>query len=160
MGYSLYLKKQNFKFSSSHFTIFNKEKAEFLHGHNYQVAVRVQFKTVDPQTEMAVDFNEIKKQVRALCDQLDEKILIPKKSTFLKIFKSPHHADHQEIQFHNRHYCFPENEIYFVDANNITSESLARYIYEKLETKIKCDRFSITVFETAGQAASYSASLD
>jgi 6-pyruvoyltetrahydropterin/6-carboxytetrahydropterin synthase len=155
MPYALFLKKQNFKFSSSHFTIFSETQAEFLHGHNYQVAVKVHLDDVNKNTEMAVDFNVVKKAVRAVCDQMDEKILLPKKSTFLKISESPYYKKHTEVRFQDRVYCFPSNEIFYVDANNITSESLARHIHLQLSKALKIKNFSITVYETAGQAASY-----
>lgn len=155
MPYTLLLKKQDFKFSSSHFTIFSKTEAEFLHGHNYQVGLKVQFKNVDAKTEMAVDFNAIKKAVRALCNELDEKILLPRNSTFLKITDSPHYPQHTEVRFLDRIYCFPKKEIYFIEASNVTSESLARYLHQKLSSSLPAASFSVTVFETAGQAASY-----
>ncbi len=156
MPYSLYLKKQNFKFSSSHFTIFSKNTAEGLHGHNYQVAVRAQFAEIQKDTAMAVDFNVIKKAVRALCEELDEKILIPQTSPYLKISDSPHYKNHCEVQFNDRHYCFPKNEVVLINASNITSESLAFDFYQKLKKSLSLEKFSITVFETAGQAATYS----
>ncbi len=156
MPYTLLLKKQNFKFSSSHFTIFNKTEAEFLHGHNYQVGLKVQFKTVDAKTEMAVDFNVIKKAVRALCEELDEKILLPRNSSFLKIADSPHYPKHIEVRFADRVYCFPKKEIYFIEASNVTSESLARCLHQKLSPSMLKAVFSVSVHETAGQAAVYS----
>ncbi len=155
MPYALFLKKQNFKFSSSHFTIFNESQAEYLHGHNYQVAVKIQLDQVDKKTEMAVDFNVVKKAVRSICDEMDEKILLPKNSTFLKISESPHYKKHTEVRFQDRVYCFPSNEIFYVDANNITSESLARDIHRQLAKSLSFRSFSVTVYETAGQAASY-----
>ncbi len=155
MAYALFLKKQNFKFSSSHFTIFSESKAEFLHGHNYQVAVKVQLDNVDPKTEMAVDFNVIKKAVRAVCDELDEKILLPKKSTCLRVSDSPHYKNHTEVRFADRVYCFPSNEIQYLDASNITSESLARCIHQQLASVMTQKKYAVTVYETAGQAASY-----
>ena len=155
MPYALFLKKQNFKFSSSHFTIFSETKAEYLHGHNYQVAVKVMLDEVDKSTEMAVDFNVVKKAVRAVCDQMDEKILLPNKSSFLKITESPHYKKHTEVRFQDRIYCFPSNEIFYVDANNITSESLARFIHQQLAKVLSFKNVTVTVYETAGQAASY-----
>lgn len=155
MAYTLLLKKENFKFSSSHFTIFDKTTAEHLHGHNYQIAVKVLFEDINTETEMAVDFNFIKKEIRHICDEMDEKILLPKKSKFLKIQASPHYKNHTEVHFNERNYCFPNNEICYIEANNVTSEALARVIYKKLEKHFKKNRFSITVFETAGQAAQY-----
>ena len=155
MPYSLFLKKQNFKFSSSHFTIFNKDAAEGLHGHNYQVALRAEFAEVQEDTDLAVDFNPIKKSVRALCENLDEKILIPKNSPYLKITESLNYKNHLEVHFNDRHYCFPEAEVHLLDATNITSESLARVFHKSLQQEITAKTFSITIFETAGQAATY-----
>lgn len=155
MSYTLLLKKENFKFSSSHFTIFDKNTAEHLHGHNYQVSVKVFFEDINTETEMAVDFNLIKKEVRQICEQMDEKILLPKKSKFLIIQQSPHYKNHTEVRFNERNYCFPSNEIYYIEASNVTSEALARIIYKKLEKHFKKNKFSVTIFETAGQAAQY-----
>jgi 6-pyruvoyltetrahydropterin/6-carboxytetrahydropterin synthase len=155
MSYTLLLKKENFKFSSSHFTIFNKTTAEFLHGHNYQASIKVLFSEVDAETEMAVDFNFIKKEIRKICEEMDEKILLPKKSNFLTIQQSPHYKNHTEVHFNERNYCFPNNEIYYIETNNVTSEALARVIYKKLEKHFTKNKFSVTIFETAGQAAQY-----
>nr|HPI41863.1 6-carboxytetrahydropterin synthase [Pseudobdellovibrionaceae bacterium] len=41
--FSLKLSKDEFKFSSAHFLIFNDHQAERLHGHNYQVEFEVLF---------------------------------------------------------------------------------------------------------------------
>ena len=64
---TLLLQKQNFKFSSAHFLIFDKHRAERLHGHNYQVKVDI---TVPPEAELMkegyfIDFNEFKKLIKA-----------------------------------------------------------------------------------------------
>ena len=156
MTYTLLLKKENFKFSSSHFTIFDKKTAEHLHGHNYHVSLKVLFEEINTETEIAVDFHCIKKEIRSICEQMDEKILLPKKSKFLEIKKSPHYKNHTEVHFNDRNYCFPNNEIFYIEANNVTSEALARIIYKKLEKNLKDYRFSVTVYETVGQAAQYS----
>lgn len=158
MAYGLFLKKQDFKFSSSHFTLFSKDTAEHLHGHNYQVAVKMSFEEVDEDLDMAVDFNVIKNEVRSLCKSLDEKILIPKKSKYLKIENSPHYKDHIEVQYNQRHYCFPQNEVFFLPVRNITSEALAKFIHDKLKSSLnsKVSSMTVSVFETQGQAASYS----
>ncbi len=102
-------------------------------GHNYQVAVKVAFKEVNSQTEMAWIFLKLKKEVRLICDSLDEKVLMPKKSEFLKITESLNYKNHLEVNFSDRHYCFPKNEVVLLDAANITTESLARVIYQKLK---------------------------
>ena len=60
---TLHLAKQNFKFSSAHFLIFDEKSAERLHGHNYQVKVHI-FASNQAQDEAKgyfVDFNVLKK---------------------------------------------------------------------------------------------------
>jgi 6-pyruvoyltetrahydropterin/6-carboxytetrahydropterin synthase len=157
MAYSLVLAKENFKFSASHFTLFSENDAEHLHGHNYFVAVKAGFGEVDGKTEMAVDFNTIKKEIKTVCEKLDEKILIAGESPFLRIEKSPHYADHTEVRFKNRVYCFPTGEIRFLPLANITSEALARHIHGELTSRLprNIQRLAVAVRETPGQTATY-----
>ena len=88
MSYTLFFEKPRFKFSSSHFTIFDGETAETLHGHNYHVKLKLSFADVDPKTELALDFNVVKKELTKICDELDEKVLIPEDSPYLTIHKN------------------------------------------------------------------------
>ena len=53
MPFQVSLSKERFKFSSTHFTIFNDSEAECLHGHNYLVSVDLGFKS------LAEDFHTI-----------------------------------------------------------------------------------------------------
>jgi len=157
MPYSLVLAKEQFKFSSSHFTLFSESDAEHLHGHNYSVSVKVGFNDVDKKTEMTVDFQTVKKSIKAVCEKLDEKILIAQKSPFLKIEKSPHYSNHTEVRFKKRVYCFPTEEIFFLPLANITSEGLARYVHGELRASLpkNLKRLAVAVRETPGQSAVY-----
>jgi 6-pyruvoyltetrahydropterin/6-carboxytetrahydropterin synthase len=155
MPYTLVLSKENFKFSSSHFTLFSQDDAEHLHGHNYKVSLRASFGDVDKNTEMTVDFESIKKEVRAICDKLDEKILIPQNSPYLKIEASPHYKNHTEVRYNERVYCFPTGEIFFVPVANITSEALAKFVYTELRKTLpaKIKKIAVAIRETSGQSA-------
>ena len=68
---TLHLAKQNFKFSSGHFLIFDDLNAEKLHGHNYQVQVHISVpEEVDlSKTGYFVDFSEFKKVIKEHLDQ-------------------------------------------------------------------------------------------
>ena len=157
MPYSLVLAKELFKFSSAHFTLFSESDAEHLHGHNYAVSVKVGFDEVDGKTEMAVDFQTVKKAIKDVCDRLDEKILIARHSPFLKIEKSPHYSGHTEVRFKKRVYCFPDDEIFFLPLANVTSEGLARYVHGELRAVLpeNLRRLAVAVRETPGQSAVY-----
>ena len=83
--FTIHLAKEPFKFSCSHFTILAADRAERLHGHNYQVRVEIGVGRLDPQLGFAFDFNTVKPMIRKFCDGLDERILLPTKSPFLRL---------------------------------------------------------------------------
>ena len=77
--------KQAMNFSAAHFTIFSATDREDLHGHNFQVACAVTAPVDD--SGLMFDYAVIKKQIRALCDEIDEKMLLPALSPHLKILE-------------------------------------------------------------------------
>lgn len=157
MSYSLFLKKENFKFSSAHFTIFDAKTSEALHGHNYRVGVLLQTKKTQLKNEMVCDFNHVKKIVKAACDTLDEKVLIPTKSSFLKVQSSEHFKNHTHVVYNKKNYVFPDKDIFLLTAENITSEALAFYIAQILNKDLKAlfQEITVSIEETRGQSAAY-----
>src|SRR6185312_11841203 len=105
--YTVHLAKEPFKFSCSHFTILSPDRAERLHGHNYQIRVDISVAQTDPQLGFAFDFNSVKPLIRALCDELDERILLPRHSPFLAIQSGPESV---EVTFQKKHYVFPAED--------------------------------------------------
>ncbi len=160
MGFQLHLAKENFKFSCSHFTILSADTAERLHGHNYHVEVLVEVKKLSPDLGFAFDFNELKPEIKALCDQLDERILIPEKSPYLKIEKAKKNI---EVTFQKKFYSFPVEDVHMLPVVNITSEELAYYFYQRLSklknlTK-KILSLKVIIEETKGQRAIFDHTL-
>src|SRR6185312_1662599 len=127
--YTVHLAKEPFKFSCSHFTILASDRAERLHGHNYQVRVDISVDSVDDKLGFAFDFNAVKPMIRQLCAELDERILLPSKSPYLKIKNS---ATSVEVDFGPKHYAFPADDTRLLPLTNITSEELARHLCERL----------------------------
>ena len=155
MSYSLDLDKEYFKFSSSHFTIFDKNQAEALHGHNYHLSISLEFETID-DSQMAMEFSQVKSVVKKECELLDEKVLVPIESPFLKISKSSHYDGHTEVIYNERHYVLPTNELSLLPLKNITSEGLAQYMWAQLSPKFpKADSVIVSIVETDGQSVSY-----
>jgi 6-pyruvoyltetrahydropterin/6-carboxytetrahydropterin synthase len=159
MSFVVHLAKESFKFSSTHFTIFSATKAEKLHGHNYQVKCDIEFDQIDSKIGMAFDFNLIKPEIKSLCDEIDEHILIATKSPFLKVTRS---ADSIEMTYNERRYVFPKDDCRELELVNITSEELARYFCEKLWTRLLNKKESlqfkslqITIEETRGQSVTF-----
>ena len=85
MSFRIRLEKESIKFSCSHFTIFGPDKAEALHGHNYYVTAEFGLRELDETLGMAFDFNLLKPLLKQEADRLDEHILVPNRSPFLKI---------------------------------------------------------------------------
>ena len=171
MSFVIHLAKESFKFSSTHFTIFSETKAEKLHGHNYQVKCDIEIDQMDSKIGMAFDFNLLKPEIKALCDEIDEHILIASKSPFLKIkhLQGPKNSqdpqnsqDSIEVSFAHRRYVFPKEDCKELALVNITSEELARYFCESLWTRLlekkllpKFKSLQISIEETRGQSVTY-----
>lgn len=154
--YTLHLAKEPFKFSCSHFTVLSAEHAERLHGHNYQVRVAIDLARIDDKLGMAFDFNVVKPKIRMICDELDERILLPSESPYVKIAEK---APQLEVRFHNKRYEFPADDCLRLPVSNVTSEELSRYICERLSTLMADEKswraIHVDVEETRGQSVTY-----
>ena len=159
MTYStLHLAKQNFKFSSAHFLIFDEKSAEMLHGHNYQVKVDL----VCPNTEVtekqgyAIDFHVIKKLIKEQCDKWDEHVLLPAKHSDMK-YKVSSDGKNYEIYFRDRFYSFPKKETIWLPIKNTSVENLSALFASEISDdlfKMGVVKIRVTVEETRGQSAS------
>jgi 6-pyruvoyltetrahydropterin/6-carboxytetrahydropterin synthase len=154
--YTVHLAKEPFKFSCSHFTILSAEHAERLHGHNYQMRVDVELETVDPKLGMAFDFNAVKPMIRMICTELDERILLPAESPYLKI---KNEGAQLSVSFNQKNYMFPSEDCLILPLSNTTSEELARYACERLSLAMAAQKFwtsiQVEVEETRGQSVSF-----
>ena len=68
--FSIQVAKENLKFSAAHFIAYPGFR-EPLHGHNYQVGVRVEGRLTS--TGYVIDFGLIKKLTKEIVDRLDER---------------------------------------------------------------------------------------
>lgn len=155
--FTIHLAKEPFKFSCSHFTILASDRAERLHGHNYQLRVDISVDDVDPKLGFAFDFNSAKPLIRQFCDELDERILLPTRSPFLKVIES---AQSLDVRFGEKFYTFPVADTVLLPLTNVTSEELARYAWQKLAAALhdlpRWTALQVHVEETRGQSVSYS----
>lgn len=154
MSYLIELSKERFKFSASHFTIFDSKEAEALHGHNYRLMVAIETKKLSTDTGIAFSFRQVKNCIEKLCSELDEKILLPKDSPYVQITEDKKQI---EVRFHDRFYSFPITDCHLLPLINISSEELSRYCGEYLENHLDIVFLSLktTIQETSGQQVSY-----
>ncbi len=153
--YSLHLGKEDFKFSAAHFTIFGEGEAEALHGHNYRVTVEMTGSEVD-ELEFLVPMAAAKRDIRAECAALDEKVLLPAECPHLELEQ----RDPVTATLGQRRYEFPSPEVVLLPVANVTVEALARLLWQRLANRWdslrdRVETLEVTVAETRGQGASY-----
>ena len=154
--FSLRLGKEDFKFSAAHFTVFGDGEAESLHGHNYRVTVELSGAGLD-DLDFLVPAAAAKRDIRAECAALDEKVLLPAGCPHLELAE---HGETVTAVLGARRYEFPPSEVVLLSVANVTVEALARFLWQRLRGRWKhlrdrIDVLEVTVTETPGQGASY-----
>ncbi|KAB2962819.1 MAG: hypothetical protein F9K18_09330 [Thermoanaerobaculia bacterium] len=156
--WSLRLAKEDFKFSVAHFTLFGPQAAEPLHGHNYRLSLTVAGRQLD-DAGLLVGAARVKELARALCAELDDRILLPTESPWLAIRQADGSV---ECEYAERHYRFPAAEVLLLPLANTSMELLARFAWERLAGGPELaglDSLAVEIAETAGQSCRYSAPL-
>src|SRR5262245_65875490 len=120
--YRIDLAKEDFKFSSAHFTLFADGRAELLHGHNYRVRVELAGGDLDGEG-LLVDIESFKREVRRLCSSLDSRTLIPGESRRLTASRNGQAID---VRCGERAYRFPAEDTLLLPLANTSIELLAR----------------------------------
>ena len=100
--------------------------------------------------------------MRRICDRLDHHFLMPAQSEHLNIKE----ADGEWlIEFQNKRYVFPAEDVLVLPVDNITAERLAEHICGQLLKKIQelasanISSMTVGVEEAPGQTAYYKRSL-
>jgi 6-pyruvoyltetrahydropterin/6-carboxytetrahydropterin synthase len=155
---TLHLAKQNFKFSSAHFLIFDEKSAERLHGHNYQVRVDITCPENTDKNESGyfADFNIFKKMIKARCDQWDEHVLLPALHPDMK-YKVSVDGKNYDIHFRDRFYSLPLNEVIWLEIPNTSVEQFSALLAKEFFMafrKHRVHQIKVEVEETRGQSAS------
>ena len=151
--YNLRVNSGHLNFSAAHFITF-AGKCERLHGHNYAVDVYLEGGLT--KDDYVFDFVELKRIVKALCDTLDHKFLLPGGNEHFRVTRANSEV---EIRVDGRRYVFPEQDVLDLPVNNITAECLAGYLATKLFESISdpgnLTLIQVGVEEAPGQAASH-----
>lgn len=121
--------------SAAHF-ISEGERCERLHGHNYQLVVRI-VGEVDARG-MVADFRLVKDEVRRLCEGWDHRVLLPARSPRIKVASK---GDQTKVVTPNGTYSFPTQDVKVLDIIETTAEELARLLCQLLTDALK-SRFS------------------
>ncbi len=159
MGIKIFIdgSKLNIGFSACHFIV-DHFKCSKLHGHNYIVSVSIYGEKTDEKMGFVFDFLEAKKIIKNIISEFDHKILIPKKSKYIKIVDL---GDEIEVKASKKRYIFPKEDVELIDIESLSAEHLAKFIAEKFVEEIKKRKNSdveevlVRVEEKEGQGVEY-----
>jgi 6-pyruvoyltetrahydropterin/6-carboxytetrahydropterin synthase len=107
-----------------------------------------------------IDFGLIKKIVKAIVDQIDERTIIPADSDCLQIDRP---NDRQvRVRYESDEFIFPAADVAMLPIVHSSAEEIARYIWGELVAELRrrgaadqADIIEISVAEGPGQAAIY-----
>jgi 6-pyruvoyltetrahydropterin/6-carboxytetrahydropterin synthase len=148
------LAKQAMKFSAGHFTIFSASERERLHGHNFTVEVDIEARMLG--NGMCFDYGLYKDRVIALCRELNEWMLLPTRSPYLRIEEA---GEQVLAHFAGQVIPFLRCDVRLLPLENITLEELARWFLERLAEDPQTLRehavvaIEVRVFSGPGQSA-------
>lgn len=124
------ISKEYLNFSAGHFTIFSATERENLHGHNFRLRCNV---TAPVGADgMAFDYVMLKRLLKVLCDQLDERLLLPECSEHLRIERGDGMVI---VWFAGERLTFLERDVLLLPIRNVTVEELAVLVLARLRER-------------------------
>ena len=153
--YSVVVSKDYLKFAAAHFIAYAGFR-EPLHGHNYQVTVRVEA-DLGPDGYV-LDFGLVKRVAQALCEELDERVLLPARSECLRVTEV---AGAVELTTETGEgFRFPASDVRLLPIAHSSAEELAAYLLGRLRDALRAEAggrglaaLEVGVAEAPGQVA-------
>jgi len=153
--YSVVVAKDYLKFAAAHFIAYPGFR-EPLHGHNYQVSVRVEA-DLGPEGYV-LDFGLVKRVAHALCRELDERVLLPARSDCLTVRAGAEGVEVTTAE--GDHFRFPAGDVRCLPIAHSSAEELAAYLLERLRDALRAEAggrgivaLEVGVAEGPGQVA-------
>jgi len=154
--YQVFVSKDYFKFNAAHFMAYPGFR-ERLHGHNYRVSVRIEGRL--GSEGYVVDFGDIKKAAKRICEEMDERLIVPMNSDVLRIEQ----VDGQVriVTEDAARFSIPESDCVLLPIAHSSAEELATYVCRRLVREIdvlesrNATWIEVTVAESPLQEARY-----
>jgi 6-pyruvoyltetrahydropterin/6-carboxytetrahydropterin synthase len=131
-AYRVRVSKDYTVFASGHFITYDGDQCEPLHGHNYRAAASLEGDLDD--NAYVFNFVPLKRLLRAICDRLDHRMLLPTGNPLLEIVHAPPSVT---VRVAHKHYVFPAEDVVQLPIPNTTSENLARWIGDELLSALR-----------------------
>jgi 6-pyruvoyltetrahydropterin/6-carboxytetrahydropterin synthase len=152
MEAGLELVRGDIGFSAAHFSI-HDGRSERLHGHNYLVRLWVRGAVGAEGTVM--DFAALKTVLRALCADLDERMLVPTRSPHIAVEET---LETVTLTEGSRRFVLPRGDVVLLPIVSTTCECLAAHLLGEVRSRLGPGEFRLTLLveETPGQGAGVS----
>jgi 6-pyruvoyltetrahydropterin/6-carboxytetrahydropterin synthase len=154
--FEVFVGKENLKFNAAHFIAYPGFR-ERLHGHNYQVTVRIEGDL--GADGYVLDFGLVKQATKRVCEALDELTILPALSDCLRITE---HDDAVEAVYEDgARFVFPRADVILLPIVHTSAEELARYVAGQVRAQLVAvgarpwRRLEVGVAETRGQSATF-----
>lgn len=136
------ISKEYLNFSAGHFTIFSATERENLHGHNFQVRCCVTARV--GENGMAFDYVLLKRVLKDLCDALDERMLLPERSPYLRLERVEGMV---WALFGSERIPFLERDCLVLPIRNVTVEELSALLLGRLRDRPEVQGRGISAIE-------------
>ena len=159
--------QSNLRFSSAH-VIPGHDTCGFIHGHSYFVDIEIEGER-SGEFDFVVDFKDVKTYTKAICDELDHKLLIPVYNDLIEFKdfnkKSDSIFDLKEqktvsFKIKDKGYSIPSSDCVFLPLPYTSAEELSMFFAKSLAKKLtetykNLIYISVCVNEGIGQGAEY-----
>lgn len=126
-SFEIMVSKADFKFNCAHFIAY-KGFRERLHGHNYHLSVKLIGHGRLNVDGYLIDFGDIKKATRSICQSFNEYFLCPMKSEAMNITEDSNNNICLNCEDGSL-FSFPKADCILLPIYHSSAEELAHYIY-------------------------------
>jgi 6-pyruvoyltetrahydropterin/6-carboxytetrahydropterin synthase len=121
------VRREQYKFSVAHMTVFPDGTKERLHGHNYQLGLDLEL--ADVSFANMLPFAAIKDWLATICLELRERVLIAERNPLTTMLRVD--ADEVELVVCGKRYVLPREDVTILPVDNISVEALAWHLGER-----------------------------
>ncbi len=120
--------RQDMGFSAGHFTLFNQQQRERLHGHNFKV--KATYSSIVDAGGITFDYRIVRNLIKAVCERLNERFLLPLCSPYLDVTEQ---ESCFEIRFGQDLFVLPADDVCALQLRNTSTESLSYFIMTEVK---------------------------
>lgn len=118
-------------FNAAHFITY-QDVCENLHGHNFHAKIKVGGRNTE--NAFVVDFVALKRIAADICFSLDDRVLLPGKSSLVRLEES---SDAVVSECLGKRFVLPRENCMILPVSNTTAEMLAWYIGQELLKRLR-----------------------